>query len=108
MTKGKSKDAIIGRLAHSRPPKRLPPLVFLVNALDKTGAFELIHEGIIDEIFDADVGDFRIELGQQFVQPPHALKVGVRHPLVGINHGMIRLLRICPDWSSAGSMPAGG
>ncbi len=64
-------------------------LILLVNALNVTGAFELIHEGIIDDIFDANVAHFGVDLRQQFLQPLHTLKIGMRHPLIGINHSLI-------------------
>ena len=43
-------------------------LVLLVNALNKTRALELVHEGSIDHILDANIGDFRVDLDQQFVR----------------------------------------
>ena len=51
------------------------PLIPLVNALDESRGFELVHKGIIDGIFDPNVGDFRIDLGHQLVQPLHSFNV---------------------------------
>ena len=51
--------------------------MFLVNALDIARAFELIHEGIVDDIFDADFRDFRIDLRQKRLQPFHAFETNM-------------------------------
>src|SRR5580765_683243 len=69
-------------------------LILLGNALDESRGFELVHKGIVDGIFDPNIGDFWIDLGHQFVQALHTFKVGMRRPLIGINYRMIGLLRI--------------
>src|SRR6266481_9548586 len=69
-------------------------LILFVNGLNVTGAFELIHERIIDDIFEANVAHFGVDLREQFLQPLHTLKVGIRHPLIGINHSLIGFFRI--------------
>ena len=68
--------------------------VLLVDALDIARAFELVHEGIIDDIFDADVRDFRIDLRQKHLQTLHAFETRMRRPFVRIDHCKVRLFRV--------------
>jgi hypothetical protein len=54
--------------------------VLLVDALDIARAFELVHERTVDEIFDADFRDFRIDLRQKYLQALHAFEARMRRP----------------------------
>ena len=45
--------------------------VFLRQALNKARAFELVHERVVDKIFDAHLGDLGVELSQKLLQPLH-------------------------------------
>ena len=70
------------------------PLVFLVEALNITRGFDLVHKRIIDYAFDPNVGNFRRDLRHQLLQSLHSFNAGVWRSLIRIDYRMIRLLRI--------------
>ena len=57
-------------------------LIFLVEALNVTRRFELVHKRTVDCGFDPNVGELRSDLRHQRLQPLHACNAGVWCSLV--------------------------
>ena len=68
--------------------------MFLVDALNIARVFDPVHERTVDEIFDADFRNLRIDLDQKSLQALHAFETCMRRPLVRIDHGEIGLFRV--------------